>query len=234
MAKKKVPEASKVHKRQGTFLKNREIRHLVQGQSCRMSIGKLYKGCEIFGLTKGQFSLINVIEECLRQAGPSSVDISTWTAAHAEIKAAFKFLGNGMIKDLRFLVDTSFPNRQPEYCKTLIDTFGEGSVRATRTHAKFVLIRNDEWSLVIRSSMNLNENKRIEVFEISDDKGMTDYLAGIIDEFYSEPIIWSESAFNAWGGVSPSDKKVIESENAKAVEKAAPSGQVSWDLDIDI
>ena len=234
MAKKKKPEASKVHKRHHTFLKNRQLRHLVQGESCRMSIGDLVPGCEIFGLTKGQFSLINVIEECLVQTGPASVDISTWTAAHAEIKAAFAFLDNGLIRDLRFLVDTSFPNRQPEYCKTLLETFGEGSVRATRTHAKFVLIRNDDWNLVIRSSMNLNENRRIEVFEISDDLGMADYLSGVIEDFFSEPISWDEAVFTAWGGVTAPEKKILKKEAVERAKPAEVSGTASWDLDIDI
>lgn len=151
------------------------------GESAKKSIGKIYKGMEIFGLTKGQFSIINVIETVIEQTGPSDVVISTWTAAGAEIKKAEDFLNNGFINKLHFIVDRSFETRKKTYYDMLIKKFGD-IVSVTNTHAKFILISNDEWKISIRTSMNLNENKRLENFEISDCEKLFEYLSKISAE----------------------------------------------------
>ena len=155
---------------------NREIRHAMYGENAEKCIGKIEKGFEFFCMTKGQFSIINVIETILKQTGKADVIISTWTAANAEIKKAEKFLSNGNINNLHWIIDRSFKTRQEKYYNILKEKFGEACISETNSHAKFILIRNNEWNIVIRTSMNLNENKRLESFEISDHKGLFDYL----------------------------------------------------------
>jgi len=160
---------------------NREVRHIMYGENAKKAIGTLEKGCEIYGLSKGQFSIINIIEEILKQTGKADVLISTWTAANAEIKKAENFLENGTINKISFIVDRSFKTRQPKYYKMLIEKFGD-IVYTTNSHAKFILIKNDEWNMVVRTSMNLNENKRLENFEISDCKVLYDYMSEIASD----------------------------------------------------
>ena len=167
-------------KKRTTRAANRKKRMLLQFESAAESIGNIEKGMELFGLTRGQYSFISIIEHLLNQTGPANVVISTWTAAGAELEAAKDFLKSKQIKSLRFLVDQSFPTRQPDYCKVLFKTFGKECIRMTRSHCKFALIMNDEWNLVIRTSMNLNENRRIENFEISEDKDFAGFFVGLI------------------------------------------------------
>ena len=150
------------------------------------AIGTLTPGCEIFGFTKGQFSLMDVISEILAQTGPATVDISTWTAAKADIGHAGRFVKDGHILSARWVVDRSFPSRQKGYFKMLVDRFGASAIRMTRTHAKFVLIRNEEWNIVLRSSMNLNKNPRFENFEISDDPAMADFFSDMVDQIFTQ------------------------------------------------
>ena len=171
--------------------KNREIRHLLANENAYTAVGEIYEGMEIYGLSKGQFSIINIIGNILRQTGKADVIISTWTAANAEIKKAEQFLKNGNINKLHFIVDRSFPTRQPKYFKMLSDTFGD-IVSLTNSHAKFVIIKNDKWNIVVRTSMNLNENKRMENFEISDDKVLVDYLLMICDDIISKEFNFKE------------------------------------------
>ena len=171
--------------------KNREIRHLLANENAYTAVGEIYEGMEIYGLSKGQFSIINIIENILRQTGKADVIISTWTAANAEIKKAEQFLKNGNINKLHFIVDRSFPTRQPKYFKMFTDTFGD-IVSLTNSHAKFVIIKNDKWNIVVRTSMNLNENKRLENFEISDDKVLVDYLLMICDDIISKEFNFKE------------------------------------------
>ena len=65
--------------------KNREIRHNAYGENAKQAIGTLTKGCEIFGLTKGDISIVNIIEEVLKQTGKADVIVATWAAAGYDV-----------------------------------------------------------------------------------------------------------------------------------------------------
>lgn len=148
------------------------------------AIGDLTPGCEMFGFTKGQFSISDVIAHCLDQTGPATLDIGTWTAALGDLKRAENLLNDGRITRIRFVVDPSFRSRKPEFCDALVRTFGEGAIRTTNSHAKFAVIRNATWNLAIRTSMNLNPNPRLENFEISDDPAFAAFFTTIVDEIF--------------------------------------------------
>lgn len=168
----------------------REIRAAKLGTATD-AIGRLTPGCEIYCLTFGQFSLIDALVAVLDQTGPADVDISTWTAAHAHLDRSKELLGGaagkgGAIRRCRWLVDTSFLNRQPAYVAHMRKLFGDDSIRTYRSHAKFVTVRNDRWNLALRTSMNLNENARLENLEISDDAELVAFLAKVVDEVFAE------------------------------------------------
>lgn len=164
----------------------RIIRRSVAAVSAADAIGEISHGCEIFGVNKGKFSLIDIITHCLATTGPADLTVATWTAAGADMKFAHALLRDGRIRGIRFIVDWSFLTRQPEYCAAMRERFGDAAIRATKMHAKFVTIRNEEWSIAIRSSMNLNENRRLETFEISDDPRLTDYLDELVAELFAD------------------------------------------------
>lgn len=171
----------KVLKRGGV---SREVRE-ARSESAVRALAGLESGAELLVMTFGQFSLIDALWALLRQTGPADVSIATWTAAGADTTRAEQFLRDGRIRSIRWLVDRSFETRQPAYCATLRSLFGDETIRTTRSHAKFATIRNDQWSLGIRSSMNLNNNPRLETFEVSDDPVMADFLDGIFDEVFA-------------------------------------------------
>ena len=52
-----------------------------------------------------------------------------------------------------------------------------------------MLIKNNDWNIVIRTSMNLNENKRLENFEISDCEILYNYLNDICIDIMGGDII---------------------------------------------
>ena len=165
--------------------RQRTIRVAKQGRA-RDAIGLLSKDCEIYILTFGQFSLIHALTAILDQTGPADVNVSTWTASHAHLEESAKLLDNKLITSLRFVVDRSFLTRQPEYCARMRELFGDACIRTCRSHAKFMTIRNDKWNLGIRTSMNLNENPRLENLEISDDRTICDFLCNLVDEIFLE------------------------------------------------
>lgn len=163
--------------------RRRQARSFAVGDASE-AIGTLERGCEVFGLTKGQFSAIDLLQAIIAQTGPADVALATWSAAEADIRQARWLVDAGEILSIRLLVDRSFPNRQPRYCAELLRSFDAGVIRVTRLHAKFMLIRAGEWRVVVRTSMNLNKNPRIENFEISDCPALYEHIEGFLDEVW--------------------------------------------------
>ncbi|GAF71785.1 unnamed protein product [marine sediment metagenome] len=162
----------------------RELKKALRCKTAAEAIGQLYSGCAIFGITKGQFSLVELISAISDQTGPVTAFISTWTASGNDMQDFFGYLESGKIKSVRFLVDFTFQRRHPGAAARMRELFGIESVRVTKNHAKFCLFRNDIWNIVLTSSMNMNFNPRLEHFDIQDDVGMADYLQTLMDEIF--------------------------------------------------
>ncbi len=165
--------------------KDKEIRACKRG-SANQAIGKIEKNTDTFILTYGQFSLIDALMAILDQTGPAHVAISTWTAAHAHLDKSQELMQSAEILSLRMVVDRSFKTRQPGYFNHMIELFGVDCVREMRTHAKFITVRNDKFDIVVRTSMNLNENPRLENIEISENKAFAEFFTNIVNDIFLE------------------------------------------------
>lgn len=154
--------------------------------AARDALGLIEPGCEIFALTNGQFSMIDILEHILDATGPACVDLATWTAADGDLRRAHSFMLSGQIRELRMIVDPSFKTRKPEFCSTLTELFGDAAIRTIPLHGKFAAIRNSNWRIAIRTSMNLNPNKRIESVEISDDPDLEGFLRDFTDGVFAK------------------------------------------------
>jgi hypothetical protein len=86
-----------------------------------------------------------------------------------------------LINSFKIITDHSYATRQKIYAASLEDLFGRDNIRTSEIHAKFTLIKNDSWNIVIRTSMNLNANKTCENFEIDDSKEVYDFYNNFID-----------------------------------------------------
>ena len=198
----------KKKKRKRSF---RDINHATAADA----IGDLYPGCEIYGLSKGQFSLVEIIGHCLNQTGPAHVIISTWTAAGADMSHAKGLLNSEKILSCRWLVDTSFISRQKALHSELGELFGPENIIETKNHAKFVTIRNEKWNITLRTSMNLNLNKRLENYEISDDEDLADYLEKMYESMRSS----GEFSFMKNKFQAPSREKALWHHQGKPDER---------------
>lgn len=170
--------------RRQAFEHKREIRRQFSAREVAEAVGPIVKGIECFGVSIGAWSLIDLITWCLQATGPADCTISTWTVANHDLNAAWKLLTTRAIKKIRFLVDLSFPSRQPSYCAALREAFGDDCIRLSANHAKFTLLRNAEWDLVIRGTANLNQNSRWEWWELSDSKPMADFLEQLVANIF--------------------------------------------------
>lgn len=165
--------------------RNRTIRE-ERTRPAAESIGPVTAGMEVYVLTHGQFSLIDALVYLSTQTGPCDLAVSTWTAGDQDLQHLATLLGSGQFRRVRFLVDRSFISRQPAYCTQMRRLFGDGCIRTLRTHAKFCTLRNEAWSLAVRTSMNLNHNPRLETIEISDDPALCDFLDAEVDRYFAE------------------------------------------------
>jgi hypothetical protein len=163
----------------------REPRDLRQKQTAAEAISGLDHETEIFGFTKGQFSLLDLIGACLDVTGPAHLSISTWTCAPHEIASLAAMLQRGTVTGTRWLIDFSMARRDPAATSQLWAAFGRDNVRVAQNHAKFFVLQNPAWKLVCRSSMNLNMNPRYEDFQIGHDPELATFLNRLLDEIWA-------------------------------------------------
>jgi len=151
----------------------------------RAAFRNLEANTGILGITNGSWDKIDALAELLLISGPSKVAISTWTAAGAHIQQAQRMIHSRLITDLRLMVDRSFLSRQPEYCATARLVFGDESIRVWNSHAKFIVLEpRDGPNIVYLTSANLNQNKRIENFQLfCSDRIANEYLA-LVDRIF--------------------------------------------------
>jgi len=148
------------------------------------AIGKLKHGEDVYILTYGQFSLIDALFAIVDQTGPADVVLSSWTTASAHLEHVDHMMSASQVRSLRMIVDRSFRSRQPAYHRRMRELFSQDCIRALRSHSKFMVITNDEWKIVVRTSMNLNENPRLENIEITDDPSFASFMLKIVDEIF--------------------------------------------------
>lgn len=179
-----------------TVSKKREIVRLLRKETAGEAISKFSKTMDVFGFTKGQFSLIELLEATLDKTGSGDLTISTWTASKADLNNVLDFLTNAKIESARFLLDFTFQRRQPEVAKRIRDVFGLESLRVTRNHAKFFTIGAQQrgWNVTCKTSMNLNQNPRFEDFDLSNDKSLYIFLNGLVDELFEQTKIKDQEA----------------------------------------
>lgn len=163
----------------------RETKRTFAQSDAAEAIGPITPGCEMFGLTNGKWSLVDLITHVLETTGPADLVLSTWTAAGADMSFAYELMRLGKIRSATWILDFSFPSRQPAYHAALVEKFGAENIRLCKSHAKFVLIQNADWNICVRSSMNLNLNRRMETWEISDDASMCGYFREVADKLFA-------------------------------------------------
>jgi hypothetical protein len=167
----------------------REVRDARRSNTAREAIDGFGQECSIHALTKGQFSLLDVLDAIVATTGPVEVNISTWTAARLDIHVLSEWLKVGRVHGVRWLVDMTLHRRDPLITQQIRDLFGKNSMRVAMNHAKITLLTNDEWSVVVQSSMNLNMNPRFEQIQIAHDPELCQFYMDFFNEVWAKQSI---------------------------------------------
>ena len=167
-----------VHRR--PISEKRRLMLLWRKQNAEAAVQELDHECELFGFTKGQFSLLDLLKATLAKIGPADVTLSTWTANRQEALELGEMKKSGAIRSMRWLVDLTFVRRDPEAAHAVRQIFGPEAIRVANVHSKFATFTNDKWRLVLRTSMNLNMNLRTEDFTIAHDPALFDFIQDVL------------------------------------------------------
>ena len=152
----------------------------------RRLVGEVEPGERVCGITGGQFNLVDILFHLLNQTGPADVVVSAWTIGNAEADRVAAAKKSGRIREVLWLIDRSFPSRQPGYADKMSRLYGAESMRVTRTHAKFLLIDGgvEGSRFLVQTSMNMNQNKRMESFDITEGSAIVDHYRALVDRLW--------------------------------------------------
>jgi len=137
-------------------------------RSAAETIGPISKEMSLFALTRGQFSMIDMIHHCLKEIGVAQISVWTWTIADYEVDAMESLLVRKEISGGTLVIDASADRRNQVMINRWRDRFGEGRVKVCKNHAKIARVWNEEFRLLLRGSMNLNFNPRFEQLDLTE------------------------------------------------------------------
>lgn len=154
------------------------------------TLGPVALGMSVFAITRGQFSMIDVVQYLVRSIEVADISVWTWTVADYEIEAVGGLMANGQIRSARLIVDYSASQRNRALLAEWRERFGGESVRVCRTHAKISRVWNESWHFLARGSMNLNWNPRFEQLDVTeggDDFGLVERIEAEMPVLGPEP-----------------------------------------------
>ncbi len=157
------PKKSTKHREKARLTQNQKA---VRKEKAAELLEDFGAGDDIYILTRGHCSMIELIETILERTGPADIHLSTWTAGLPELDEFDGFLKSGKIKSCHWLFDLSFKSRRPACFAKVATLFGADRIRQCWNHTKMTLIGNDDHKVTILSTANLNINLRLEYYII--------------------------------------------------------------------
>jgi hypothetical protein len=139
-------------------------------------------GMAVFMVTRGQWSMIDLVLYLVAAIEAPWVSIWTWAIADYEVEAIGGLLANGRITGARLIVDYSASHRNQNILADWQGRFGGESVRVCKNHAKLARVWNADWRFLARGSMNLNYNPRFEQADVTEGGPDYELVQSIEDE----------------------------------------------------
>jgi hypothetical protein len=165
------------------------------------AIGPIEHGMHCFLVTRGQFSMLDMVKHVVSELGPSEVSIWTWAIADYEVEAMAGLMGMASITGARLIVDRSAEQRSSPTIQSWRDRFGVEAVRVCKNHAKIARVWNGERRVLLRGSMNLNFNPRFEQADITEGGADFDLVTQLEDELPVLPARCANAEADAASGL---------------------------------
>lgn len=153
-------------------------------ESAQEIISEIEPGCRLFYITQREIQVEDLLRLAAKKIGPYALDIVTWTLGADAVSQLKILTQKRAITGLRIVVDRSFAGFHPDRARHLLEFFGSEIVRLSNNHAKIMVLKNDQWGLVLRGSMNFGRNVRWENLDVSDDTEMADYCRAFVNRIF--------------------------------------------------
>lgn len=124
-------------------------------------LGAINQGIDKHFYSNGAFNLVQLMLYVLKQTGPAHVFLSTYSIAEDSISTLRRYVDDGTILSIHFLIDNRVRSISPKPFAHLIASFPD-AYRCTSLHAKVALISNDDWYVSIVGSQNATHNPKLE------------------------------------------------------------------------
>lgn len=143
------------------------------GQQIREILGPIRKGQTQSYVSSGRWSAHDLLNYILRHTGSATVYASTYALSEESTRAIVRKLQQGEIQEMHCILDGRMKVRKPAVLHFAEKNFTRLVKRDC--HAKVMVIRNENWSVTVISSMNFSSNKRIEAGVIFTDRATADF-----------------------------------------------------------
>lgn len=129
-------------------------------ESLQFTIGELAQDEIVKFWTNGSWSMHELVEYVLQQTGPARVFLATWTITENPARSLLNLKNEGLITELKALLDHRIKTRAPQALQLLQGT--ADAVVFAKCHAKVTTIINEDWGVSIVASSNYSRNPRLE------------------------------------------------------------------------
>lgn len=142
-------------------------------------------GDSVFGITRGQCSLIDFCLAAMDKVGdPADVSFFTWVVAEYEMQFFQSLIEDGRISGFRLVCDHACLTHRPGFVESVQEKFGADAVRLSATHAKIGMVRGPRGDILIRGSMNLNQNRKLEQFDATMSFDLCEWFETVMAEIW--------------------------------------------------
>ncbi len=138
------------------------------------------KGESVHYVSKSEWSMHDLVLYIIDIIGPAELYAVTWSVSNEAVGEILKYLKNGKITKMDFLVDWRVKVRRPEAYEFL--KYNATKLYVSNTHAKVAVLRNENYHISIVSSANFTNNPRIESGVLTESKKIADFHIGWISE----------------------------------------------------
>lgn len=162
--------------------RRRAARAVESFTSAKDAIGPITDDTNVFLVTRGQFSMLDMIRHVLDEVGAAELSVWTWAIADYEIEAMTGLIADRRVTKARLIVDRSAEQRNGAILATWRAQFGADAVRVCKNHSKIARIWTPTRRVLLRGSMNLNFNPRFEQADITVNGADFDLVTQIEEE----------------------------------------------------
>ncbi len=124
------------------------------------NIGKLKKDTIYPFWSNGRWAMHDLLSWLLKQTGPASVQLSTFSISEVALRAVAHLIETGVIEWLECLFDYTIQRNKLQllFFASQLST----NIYIAPNHSKVMLIENEQWKITVIGSANMTPNPRKE------------------------------------------------------------------------